>query len=145
MKICTKCKLSLPLSEFYNHKGRSKPFSYCKKCNSKRVKEYYNRNKPLVRKNANKNRKEHLLESKKLIDERRDSPCCDCKNRFPIVCMDFDHLPEYAKMFSVCEARHRYFNLEKIKTEMEKCEVVCSNCHRIRTSKRLGSRVGSGA
>ena len=32
-------------------------------------------------------------------------------------------------------------SLEDIKKEIEKCEIVCSNCHRIRTHKRRNNIV----
>ncbi len=68
--------------------------------------------------------------------------------QFPAVAMDFDHLPEYPKTAAVTgmiigTARYtlpdgstRKYTLEEIAAEIAKCELVCANCHRVRTSKR---------
>ena len=48
--------------------------------------------------------------------------------------MDFDHIED--KSFNISSALNLQ-NFEDIKKEIEKCEVVCSNCHRSRTYNRL--------
>lgn len=62
------------------------------------------------------------------------SPCTDCKKSYPYYVMDFDHLGdkqmEINKLINKC-------SIKRLKEEIEKCELVCSNCHRIRTHKRL--------
>lgn len=76
-----------------------------------------------------------IPDRKKFLDEARHVPCADCGNRYPSVCMDFDHLPGHTKSFGVMNRwKDRKWNL--ILAEIEKCEVVCSNCHRIRTKAR---------
>ncbi len=63
----------------------------------------------------------------------KNNPCVDCGLRFHPVAMDFDHLPGYKKL-SVnglyCMAK------QKLLDEIKKCELVCANCHRIRTWNR---------
>ena len=61
----------------------------------------------------------------------------DCGNTFPPVCMDFDHRPNTDKKFNIGE---RYANapISVLRAEIAKCDVVCSNCHRIRTWKKKG-------
>lgn len=39
-KMCTKCKETKPLNEFYYHRGRKKHMSSCKSCNSKKCLQY---------------------------------------------------------------------------------------------------------
>lgn len=64
------------------------------------------------------------------------TPCSDCKIIYPPFVMDFDHLDGSTKDGIVS-----YFTktgrIEAMKREIQKCEVVCSNCHRIRTHSRL--------
>ncbi len=62
-------------------------------------------------------------------------PCCDCGETDPLV-LEFDHLRD--KRFNIGSALP-YRNWESILAEIEKCEVVCANCHRRRTGRRLGS------
>lgn len=59
--------------------------------------------------------------------------CTDCGYRDHPVAPDFDHV-RGEKLFSVGSGVARRWEL--ILAEMEKCEVVCSNCHRIRTHER---------
>ena len=62
--------------------------------------------------------------------------CVDCGyNKHPAA-LDFDHLPDRGrKLFPIgCGIANR--SMDAIMAEIEKCEVVCSNCHRIRTATR---------
>lgn len=71
-------------------------------------------------------------ESIKYINEIKNVPCMDCNQKFPSYVMDFDHRDRTSKEYSVSEMLYN-FGLEKIKKEISKCDIVCSNCHRIRT------------
>jgi hypothetical protein len=62
-------------------------------------------------------------------------PCHDCGETDPLV-LEFDHLRD--KRFNIGSALP-YRNWESILAEIEKCEVVCANCHRRRTGRRMGS------
>jgi len=59
----------------------------------------------------------------------------DCGGRFHPVAMDFDHVQE--KTLSVGTLVSAGFSEKRIEEEISKCELVCANCHRIRTYKRL--------
>lgn len=71
------------------------------------------------------------------IDKFKEVPCADCGQAYPPVCMDFDHV-EDNKLFDVGRGKHRPW--ESIMAEIEKCEVVCANCHRLRTEARRQER-----
>lgn len=68
-----------------------------------------------------------------LVTSYKDVPCTDCDGEFPTVCMDFDHLGD--KEFNVGDLS-KASSISKLIAEIQKCEVVCSNCHRIRTNDR---------
>ncbi len=68
---------------------------------------------------------------KALLNELRAKPCADCGGEFPPECMDFDHRPGEEKLFSV--GVFRRIGLKKLLAEIAKCDVVCANCHRLRT------------
>lgn len=57
-------------------------------------------------------------------------PCVDCGQSNPIV-LEFDHLVDKKYNVSSMVA----MPIEDIKVEIQKCEVVCANCHKIRTAK----------
>jgi hypothetical protein len=52
--------------------------------------------------------------------------------------MDFDHRPGTEKLFEIADylATRVVSTYAKLDAEIEKCDVVCSNCHRIRTQER---------
>lgn len=61
--------------------------------------------------------------------------CLDCNTKFHPVAMDFDHV-KGEKLMNVAEMVVHGFSLESIMAEIAKCELVCSNCHRVRTFLR---------
>jgi hypothetical protein len=67
-----------------------------------------------------------------LLDELRDVPCQDCKQRFPPCAMDFDHRDPTTKAQAVTRMIGRS-GTERILAEAAKCDIVCANCHRLRT------------
>lgn len=54
--------------------------------------------------------------------------------------MDFDHREGADKRFNVSAGIVYGFAIETIREEADKCDVVCSNCHRLRTLRRTESR-----
>lgn len=67
---------------------------------------------------------------------KEENPCKDCGKTFPYYVMDFDHLDAKNKVNTI-----NYYSstgrIGALKKEIVKCEVVCANCHRIRTHERL--------
>lgn len=82
-------------------------------------------------------------EVKKYIQSiKQESVCTDCKENYPFWIMEFDHLGD--KEFNICAWYNSTGSLEKVRQEIEKCEVVCANCHRNRTHSR-GYKNGSNS
>ena len=69
------------------------------------------------------------------INSLKDVPCKDCGGRFPSECMDFDHV-RGPKLFNVGTCSRNGVSETRLDAEIAKCEIVCANCHRIRTKKR---------
>ncbi len=63
-------------------------------------------------------------------------PCLDCSMVYPTYVMDFDHRDPTTKISEIATMRRRHVPLEKLLAEIAKCDLICSNCHRIRTHKR---------
>jgi len=98
---------------------------------------YYERNQERIKKEQRARKKRDWKTKREIADELKSAPCADCGNKFPPVCMDFDHIPERgAKLFNIANGIPQSISMERFMTEIAKCEVVCSNCHRIRTKER---------
>ena len=69
----------------------------------------------------------------------RNVPCRDCLGWFPAHVMDFDHARGSSKKFWLLQ-RAGSVSHERLTAELEKCEVVCANCHRARTHARALER-----
>lgn len=102
------------------------------------------RAKLVRRKHYYKNKQKYLEQKEKrkqlakdLIIELKSVPCADCGQTYPPYVMDFDHQED--KEFIIALAPTKGYSLERIRREVEKCEIVCSNCHRIRTFNRDNS------
>jgi hypothetical protein len=70
-----------------------------------------------------------------LLDRLRSVPCVDCGGRFPQCAMDFDHRDPSSKVSAVTRTVGRA-SVERILAEAAKCDIVCVNCHRLRTFER---------
>lgn len=67
----------------------------------------------------------------------KSGPCMDCGGSFPYECMDWDHRPGEQKIGIVSQ-----MTTAAAAAEIEKCDLVCANCHRTRTrTRRLQARV----
>jgi hypothetical protein len=69
--------------------------------------------------------------------------CVDCCRVYPWIAMDFDHRPEEEKKFNVSRLGQYLATSERIaavEKEIAKCDLVCSNCHRIRGQERQEKR-----
>ena len=62
--------------------------------------------------------------------------CADCGYRLHPHALEFDHLPEYEKTAEVAHLAWSAGTWGRIAAEIAKCEVVCANCHAIRTTER---------
>ncbi|MEI6316201.1 MAG: hypothetical protein WCO65_00535 [bacterium] len=67
---------------------------------------------------------------------KNDKQCLDCGFKGSICpqVLEFDHLRN--KKFEIAMFTKHTLSLDKVKKEIEKCDLVCANCHRIRTFKR---------
>jgi len=90
-----------------------------------------NKQKYLVR-----NTKYRLAIRQFVQDIKEKNPCMDCGIQHPYYVMDFDHLDESLKLNDINYLASSG-RIGALKKEIVKCEVVCANCHRMRTHNRL--------
>lgn len=127
MKTCGACNVEKPLDEFSLKNG--KPQWQCKKCHSDYRKNHYNANRQKYIDKAARIKKEYR---KEYYDWLSSKSCVDCGNSDTRV-LELDHLDN--KRYTV-GLRVGQVKLASLMEEINKCEVVCANCHRIRTITR---------
>jgi hypothetical protein len=112
-KVCPTCQEEKLLTEFYS-RGKaenSRPASKCKSCfNSYCIKRWVDRKKAAI--------------------EYKGGKCADCNISYPYPVYDFHHLNPNEKDVQWNKLRLR--SEEVIKQELDKCVLLCSNCHRLR-------------
>ncbi len=67
---------------------------------------------------------------------KQHTGCVDCGYNAHPSALEFDHLPGAIKSFTI--SGRTLGNADRIRAEIAKCEVVCANCHRVRTAERRG-------
>jgi hypothetical protein len=78
---------------------------------------------------------ERRKELRKWYDGLKDRPCTDCGGSFHPAAMHWDHLPGFEKVANLSRLKH-LGSKRKILEEIKKCELVCANCHAVRTFER---------
>lgn len=102
-------------------------------------KTHYQRNKKYYLDKV-KTRKRLLINLIETYKSGKRCVDCNCVPNYTCV-LDFDHLPKYTKIMEVSVMVRRGQSWESILKEIQKCELVCANCHRIRTWNRTHGSV----
>lgn len=136
-QICTQCKKEKPIEEFAWRLMGEKRLRTCKICHNKYVRGKYQANKEANRARQAARTKELMEQNVPIVNELKSSPCMDCGGSFPPVAMDFDHREATSKKAQVSDMLRSGYSLLTILAEIDKCDLVCANCHRIRTHARL--------
>lgn len=126
----------------------------CANCHRVRTEtrgHYHVRCPPVVRGSRNRKVVRRAARAVEVIRSAKDGPCLDCARRFPACAMDFDHVG--AKRMAVSAMVRMKPTVSSLMREIAKCELVCANCHRVRTHARktfleravTGGAEGSGS
>lgn len=116
--VCNYCGEHKDIAELVKSRAKKRGYiNYCLVCkrDTNREKRYYCKSYE---------RKSNIVKRAKSV------PCSDCGDEYPWFVMDLDHV-RGEKKFVLSQA-HCYSD-EEILAEIEKCDVVCANCHRFRT------------
>lgn len=62
-----------------------------------------------------------------LKEYRAERGCMRCGERHP-ACLDFHHRDPKQKTFNIKQMKS--YSMKRIKAEIEKCDILCANCHR---------------
>jgi hypothetical protein len=74
------------------------------------------------------------------LRDLRRVPCADCGGMSPPYVMDFDHRDPRKKLFAITGGHSPLLSREKLIAEIDKCDIVCANCHALRTYANLLER-----
>ena len=111
-KVCTKCGRTLLLSEFnWRNKTKGTRRSECKYCHSQYMKQVYQKKKNDVQ------------------ELKAKCTCAKCGDQRGYV-LDFHHINPQEKENTIARMTSNNYTLEKVYQEIEKCIVLCANCHR---------------
>lgn len=138
-KRCYKCVFDKPLEDFPLNRTRADGHgSMCKACKKTYNGTYYvatkQRHNPA---RAQRRTRVKAAAREFVYDYLRRHPCVDC-GETDIVVLDFDHQGD--KLDEISVLINKGVGLERIRLEIEKCEVVCANDHRRRTARAFGWR-----
>ena len=138
MKRCSKCGVDKPIDDFpWKNKLLNRRHAVCKPCTAIRSSKWYNENKQSHIENVGRYREEFRSNGKSFIwDYLSAHPCVDCGETNPLV-LEFDHVRGNKKQ-TVSVMVTQGYSIENIQKEIDKCEVRCANCHRIKTAKERG-------
>lgn len=130
-KTCSKCKAEKTVSDFnFRNRATGARHSYCRECGKQLTRSHYKRAKQSY---LDRNSRSYTAR-RKMVVEAKTRPCCDCGIQYPYYVMDFDHRDGATKKFALNSV---YYEAKgAILREIEKCDVVCANCHRERTHRR---------
>lgn len=126
IKFCFRCKTSKQIDKFclrtLSKDGRS---AYCRDCQ----KTY----SAIWLKNHRKQQTDYVRERNRKIKligiEYLGGKCARCGQQFPAYVYDFHHRNPKEKEGAPALLMHRTW--EKVKKELDKCALLCTNCHRI--------------
>jgi len=118
----TYAKTKLRPDGFYKESWLSPDAFYrAKECSKKAVKTCYQR---------------QITKRRKMIDEiKLAQGCCICGYKLHAVALDFDHLDPSEKDFTI-GTKYTHKPWQSILDEIEKCRILCANCHRVETLKQ---------
>ncbi len=91
---------------------------------------------PQTRGERKRNRVEWLIQAK--LERQQCVDCCLIVTRENWPIFEWDHLDPAQKSFTIGQNRHA--RLELLAAEIAKCDLVCRNCHGLRTHKQIHAK-----
>jgi hypothetical protein len=136
MKRCSTCHEMLALTEFNVRRlSRDGLQSRCRGCSRR----WYEENRERHMKNALRRTNAVRRENKERVAAYfADHPCADC-GEDDVRVLEFDHRPGELKSDDVATLLNNGFAWRNVIAEINKCDVCCANCHRIRTCTRAAN------
>jgi hypothetical protein len=134
-KICKTCQVEKPLEEFsFSNKEKTKYRPHCKICYSQyQHGQYLKDPEKYIRRATIRNNEIRPRNIKYVFDYLQEHPCIDCGEKHPIK-LEFDHRDGKEKKAGIAELLQGTPPISEIQEEIDKCDVRCSNCHKVKTA-----------
>lgn len=128
-KKCGRCKQLKDILQFNkNPTKRDGLGCYCKECQKEYKDQHYRKNKELY---FTRNKKYKQEKIQQFDDYKKTLSCKTCGQNHSAT-LDFHHRDKEEKEINICDAVHyQNWGIERVKKEIDKCDILCANCHRI--------------
>lgn len=111
-KICSKCGKELPIDQFnWRDKSKGTRRADCKICHSSYMKQKYQEKKNIVQ------------------ELKSQCKCAKCGEDRGYV-LEYHHINPEEKENTIARLTSNNYTLDKVYDEIQKCIVLCANCHR---------------
>lgn len=125
MTNCSTCGVDKPDSEFhFKNKAKGKLSTKCKECTKAYLQEHYKQNKTEYKGRSKRDRSKTYSKFREFVTSMKLA-CAECGENHPAV-LDFHHTDPSTKEANPSQISSK----TKFLKEIEKCIVLCSNCHR---------------
>jgi hypothetical protein len=138
-RMCGGCGVTHPNDDFaFKSASTGKRHSRCRACTRQLSQQHYQENKrDYLARNRRNNPLQRNANRTFVMQYLLEHPCVTCGECDPVV-LEFNHVDPATKTGNVCDMVHSRVSLARIQLEIEKCEVLCANCHqRHTTTQRL--------
>jgi 5-methylcytosine-specific restriction endonuclease McrA len=109
-RLCPRCKNECDINDFYKRRGKENSSVYCKKCTNLQTIE-----------------RQHIL--KQDMVNYKGGKCENCGYDKYLGALEFHHMNPKEKDFNLSQLKSYKFD-QVIKNELDKCILLCANCHR---------------
>lgn len=139
MKTCSKCSVEKPLTDYFmRDKSSGRLHAQCKTCykahRTTYAADHYTKYKNLYKERAKQRRQ-------MLKKEFRQNMLAFLVNKQCVICgeddirtFELDHIDPATKLFSISQAVRLGYGWDDVLAELEKCRVLCANCHKRHTA-----------
>jgi len=133
-KVCAKCSLKKDLLLFsVRKKSKDGRASWCRVCfKSYWETRYYEKHQHYLNSHNESRNKLREQNARRVFEYLKNHSCINCGESDPIV-LEFDHRDRSDKIESVSQLI-RNSSWKRIELEIQKCDVLCANCHRRKTA-----------
>lgn len=136
MKTCKMCGEDKELAHFGKCNKTKGGYQHsCKKCLRDRRKLQHELFPERRLKSYEISKSCKIQNRKRYFEYMKDKSCIKC-GEANIACLHFDHREPDRKSFMICRGVSDGIGWEKILLEMDKCDILCANCHAKRTAKQ---------